>query len=100
MHLFIVTNKDVVKGAAIGTLTFCRVEKNTDQPPAGQVYIAQVSDFESIWYGHPTNSSLIPAQQVFEELDGLEEWSSSDILGNTGCKESEASHSKGYRQHQ
>jgi hypothetical protein len=50
---FLVTNKHVVKNALDGTLSFTQGANNV--PQIGTGYQLNVTDFESIWHGHPND---------------------------------------------
>lgn len=99
-HLFIVTNKHVVRGAQTGRLLFTR--SDGEQPKIGERVTLTLTDFETRWYGHPdddvdvavtpldwmlmelkiregkdvfiraVSDNLIPNPQAVAELDALE----------------------------
>jgi hypothetical protein len=99
--LFLVTNKHVVKGASSGDLLFT-LKNESGQPDLERKYALTVTDFESLWRGHPNpdvdvtvaplvplfeqlnqkgispyyrsiGESLVPSGEVLENLDALEE---------------------------
>lgn len=98
--LFLVTNKHVIKGKQKGILNF--IQAQNGQPLLGTCYPLEITEFESAWYGHPSEkvdvaiayfkpivdcfadkgidiyfrsviSDLVPSNDILNELDAIEE---------------------------
>lgn len=50
---FLVTNKHVIAGATDGRFFFTKGEGENERPLIGQRHDFTISDFESLWHGHP-----------------------------------------------
>jgi S1-C subfamily serine protease len=97
-HLFLVTNKHVVKDATDGTI-FLIKSNDDDTPKFGERVTMRFENFEARWYGHPDDaidvtmmyiddslattfttgfyrsipSFMIPADSTFEDLEAIEQ---------------------------
>lgn len=66
-ELFLVTNKHVIDGAAIGYITFTEIEN--DSPQIGKIFPVRIDGFESLFFGHPDPDVDIAVMPISWQLD-------------------------------
>ena len=71
-HLFIITNKHVIKDAASGHFFFTLANDNGTRPLIGQRHNVLSDNFQSLWYGHPDPAidiAICPLVPILKSLE-------------------------------